>query len=74
MSNDHFQNSTLSSPGIGCLPHSGEEHSCIAGANLTPGKQQTWLQAQPPPKTREESEAQKRVRRLIKLSQDEENE
>lgn len=42
--------------------------------NLTAGKQQQWLEQQPQPKTKEEAQAIKRVRRLIKLSRDEENE
>jgi hypothetical protein len=42
--------------------------------SLTPGLQQQWLESQPPPKTKEEAQAIKRVKRLIKLSRDEENE
>ena len=42
--------------------------------SLTPGKQQRWLESQPPPHTQEEAQEHKRVRRLIKLSRDEENE
>lgn len=42
--------------------------------SLTPGKQQQWLEQQPPPKTKEEAQERKRVRRLIRLSKDEENE
>jgi hypothetical protein len=41
---------------------------------LTPGLQQQWLEQQPQPKTREEAQAIKRVKRLIKLSRDEEKE
>jgi hypothetical protein len=41
---------------------------------LTSGKQQQWLSKQPAPKTKEEVQAQKRVRRLIRLSKDEEKE
>jgi hypothetical protein len=38
------------------------------------GKQQQWLAQQPALKTKEESEAQKRLKGLIRLSKDEENE
>jgi hypothetical protein len=41
---------------------------------LTPGKQQQWLESQPAPKTKEEAVTQKRVKRLIRLSKDEEKE
>ena len=41
---------------------------------LTIGKQQQWLENQPEPKTKEETQERKRVKRLIKLSRDEENE
>jgi hypothetical protein len=41
---------------------------------LTPGKQQQWLQSQPPPKTKEEAQERKRVKRLIRLSKEEESE
>ncbi len=41
---------------------------------LTPGKQQAWLQAQPPPTTKEQAAAIKRVKRLIFLSKEEETE
>jgi hypothetical protein len=41
---------------------------------LTIGKQQQWLDSQPEPKTKEETQQRKRVRRLIKLAKDEENE
>jgi len=41
---------------------------------LTPGRQQHWLESQPPPKTKEEAVTQKRVHRLIRLSRDEEKE
>lgn len=41
---------------------------------LTPGKQQQWLDSQPTPKTKEEAVTQKRVKRLIRLSRDEEKE
>jgi hypothetical protein len=42
--------------------------------SLTAGKQQQWLESQPLPKTKEEAIERKRVRRLIRLSKDEENE
>jgi hypothetical protein len=42
--------------------------------SLTPGKQQQWLDSQPPPKTKEEAAAIKRTRRLIKLAKEEEAE
>jgi hypothetical protein len=42
--------------------------------SLTPGIQQQWLESQPPPKTKEEARERKRVKRLIKLSRDEEKE
>ncbi len=42
--------------------------------SLTPGKQQQWLASQPPPKTKEEATEQKRVKRLIRLAKEEENE
>lgn len=42
--------------------------------SLTAGKQQQWLSSQPPPKTRVEVQEQKRVKRLIRLAKDEENE
>jgi len=42
--------------------------------SLTVGKQQQWLKSQPPPHTREEAQERKRVRRLIRLAKDEENE
>lgn len=42
--------------------------------NLTPGKQQAWLDQQPQPKTKEQSRQIKRVKRLIELSKDEESE
>lgn len=41
---------------------------------LTPGKQQQWLSSQPAPKTKEEVQEQKRLKRLIRLSKDEESE
>ncbi|HEY9602594.1 MAG TPA: hypothetical protein V6C85_13345 [Allocoleopsis sp.] len=42
---------------------------------LTIGKQQQWLENhQPEPKTKSEIQERKRVKRLIKLSRDEENE
>jgi hypothetical protein len=41
---------------------------------LTIGKQQQWLENQPEPKTKLEIQERKRVKRLIKLSRDEENE
>lgn len=41
---------------------------------LTVGKQQQWLNSQPAPQTRKEATEQKRVRRLIRLSKDEEAE
>jgi hypothetical protein len=41
---------------------------------LTPGKQQRWLESQPIPKTKEEAQERKRVRRLIRLAKDEEAE
>jgi hypothetical protein len=42
--------------------------------SLTVGKQQQWLSSQPASKTKQEVQAQKRVKRLIKLARDEENE
>jgi hypothetical protein len=42
--------------------------------SLTPAQLQDWLEAQPAPQTKEESATQKRVKRLIRLSKDEENE
>jgi hypothetical protein len=42
--------------------------------SLTIGKQQQWLENQPEPKTKSEIQERKRVRRLIKLAKDEENE
>jgi hypothetical protein len=42
--------------------------------SLTPGRQQQWLESQPAPQTKEEVREQKRVRRLIRLSKDEERE
>jgi hypothetical protein len=42
--------------------------------SLTPGKQQQWLESQPQPKTKEEAQERRRVKRLIRLSRDEENE
>jgi hypothetical protein len=41
---------------------------------LTPGIQQQWLESQPPPKTKQEAQERKRVKRLIRLSRDEEKE
>ena len=41
---------------------------------LTPGRQQQWLESQPAPKTKEEAVTLKRVKRLIRLSKDEEKE
>lgn len=41
---------------------------------LTPGKQQQWLEQQPPATTKEESQERKRVKRLIRLSKEEESE
>jgi hypothetical protein len=41
---------------------------------LTPGKQQQWLQAQPPPRTPEQVQQQKEVKRLIRLAKEEEAE
>jgi hypothetical protein len=42
--------------------------------SLTPGKQQQWLQSQPPPRTPEQVQQQKDVKRLIRLSHEEESE
>lgn len=42
--------------------------------SLTLGKQQQWLEQQPPVKTREEAQERKRVKRLIRLSKEEEAE
>ena len=42
--------------------------------SLTPGKQQQWLEQQPPAKNREEIQERKRIKRLIRLSKDEEAE
>jgi hypothetical protein len=41
---------------------------------LASGKQQRWLDSQPPPRTKEEVQAQKQAKRLIKLAKDEESE
>jgi len=41
---------------------------------LNIGKQQQWLDSQPEPKSKEETQERKRVKRLIKLAKDEENE
>jgi hypothetical protein len=46
----------------------------ISLESLTVGKQQQWLSSQPAPKTKQEVQEQKRVRRLIRLSKDEEKE
>lgn len=43
-------------------------------SSLSVGKQQQWLEAQEAPETREQATAQKRVKRLIRLSKDEEKE
>jgi len=42
--------------------------------SLTPAQLQQWLDSQPAAQTKEESATQKRVKRLIRLSKDEENE
>jgi hypothetical protein len=42
--------------------------------NLTLGRQQQWLESQSPPNTPEEAQQQRRVRRLIFLSKEEESE
>ncbi len=42
--------------------------------SLTPGKQQEWLNQQPPPKTKEEAQERRQVKRLIRLSKEEEAE
>ncbi|NEQ20171.1 MAG: hypothetical protein F6K28_13180 [Microcoleus sp. SIO2G3] len=42
--------------------------------SLTQTQLQHWLDSQPAPQTKEESATQKRVRRLIRISKDEENE
>ncbi len=56
--------------------HKKAEYSGILVSldSLTIGKQQQWLKNQPEPKTKEEIQARKRVKRLIKLSRDEESE
>jgi hypothetical protein len=56
--------------------HKRAEYSGILVSleSLTLGKQQQWLKNQPEPKTKEETQERKRVKRLIKLSRDEENE
>jgi hypothetical protein len=46
----------------------------ISLENLTPGKQQQWLNSQPPPQTQTETQKQKQVKRLIRLSKEEESE
>ena len=43
-------------------------------SSLTVGKQQQWLNSQPAPQTKAEANEQKQVRRLIRLSKDEEAE
>jgi hypothetical protein len=42
--------------------------------SLTQTQLQQWLDSQPAPQTKEQSVDQKRVKRLIRLSKDEENE
>jgi hypothetical protein len=56
--------------------HKRAEYSgiLISLDSLTIGKQQQWLENQPEPKTKSEIQERKRVRRLIKLAKDEENE
>jgi hypothetical protein len=56
--------------------HKRAEYSgiLISLDSLTIGKQQQWLENQPEPKTKEETQERKRVKRLIKLSRDEESE
>ena len=56
--------------------HKKAEYSGILVSldSLTIGKQQQGLKNQPEPKTKEEIQARKRVKRLIKLSRDEESE
>jgi hypothetical protein len=56
--------------------HKRAEYSGILVSleSLTLGKQQQWLKNQPEPKTKEETQERKRVKRLIKLSRDEERE
>ncbi len=56
--------------------HKRAEYSgiLISLDSLTIGKQQQWLENQPEPKTKSEIQERKRVKRLIKLSRDEENE
>ncbi len=56
--------------------HKRAEYSGILASldALTLGKQQQWLSSQPEAKTKEEIQERKRVRRLIKLAKDEENE
>lgn len=56
--------------------HKRAEYSgiLISLENLTPGKQSQWLESQPEAKTKEETQERKRVKRLIKLAKDEENE
>jgi hypothetical protein len=56
--------------------HKRAEYSGILVSleSLTLGKQQQWLSSQPEAKTKEETQERKRVKRLIKLSRDEESE
>lgn len=42
--------------------------------SLTLGKRQQWLQSQPPAKTKDEAQERKRIKRLIRLSKEEETE
>lgn len=46
----------------------------VSCERLTPGIQQRWLESQPQPKTKEEALRVRRVKRLIRLSKDEEKE
>jgi len=58
------------------LMHKRAEYSGILTNldSLTPSQLRQWLDSQPSPQTKEESATQKRVRRLIRISKDEENE
>jgi len=46
----------------------------VSFERLTPGIQQQWLDSQPSPKTKQEAQERKRVKRLIRLAKDEEQE
>lgn len=49
-------------------------HPLVTYESLTPGQQLKWLESQSEPQTREEAKAQRKARRLVELSRDEESE